>query len=155
MRGPSRSPRLPFPPPRRRAPPPPTALVLPLDVLTDAEDVTVLGRGTVLGRRAVRVEVPFERARPLFPFLSLGGQWRPFFERDRVRIWLDERSWFPLRGGGFPAAGAAGPGGGRVPRAPGAGRGAGARRSGPPPGPPGEPVFSAVALDVSLREPDA
>jgi len=129
--------RLPF----STAAPIPTDLVLPLDVLTDAEDVTVLGRGTVLGRRAVRVEVPFERARPLFPFLSLGGQWRPFFERDRVRIWLDERSWFPLRWEVFPATGAE--------------RRAWALRFGLPPEHPGEPVFSAVALDVSLREPDA
>jgi len=129
--------RLPF----STAAPIPTDLVLPLDVLADAEDLTVLGRGSVLGRRAVRVEVPFERARPLFPFLSLGGDWRPFFERDRVRIWLDERSWFPLRWDVFPALGA--------------GRRAWALRFGLPLEPPGEPVFSAVALDVSLQQPAA
>ena len=129
--------RLPF----STAAPIPTDLVLPLDVLTDPEGVTVLGRSTLLGRRAVRVEVPFERARPLFPFLSLGGEWRPFFERDRVRIWLDERSWFPLRWEVFPAAGAE--------------RRAWALRFGLPHEPPGEPVFSAVALDVSLQPPAA
>src|SRR4029450_148134 len=68
--------------------------------------LTVLGRGTVLGRPAVRVEVPFERAEPLFPFLSIGGDWRPFFPNDRVRIWLDERNWFPLRWDVYPATGA-------------------------------------------------
>jgi hypothetical protein len=129
--------RLPF----STAAPIPTDLVLPLDVLTDAEDVTVLGRGSVLGRPAVRVEVPFERARPLFPFLALGGEWRPFFQDDLVRIWLDERSWFPLRWEVLPA--------------PGAERRAWALRFGLPPEPPGEPVFSAVALDVTLREPAA
>jgi len=95
----------------------------------------------MLGRPAVRVEVPFERARPLFPFLELGGEWRPFFEDDLVRIWLDERSWFPLRWEVLPA--------------PGAERRAWALRFGLPPEPPGEPVFSAVALDVALREPAA
>jgi hypothetical protein len=129
--------RLPF----STAAPIPTDLVLPLDVLADTDDVTVLGRGTVLGRSAVRVEVPFERARPLFPFLELGGEWRPFFERDRVRIWLDERSWFPLRWEVLPA--------------PGAERRAWALRFGLPQEPPGEQVFSAVALDVSLEPPAA
>ena len=60
----------------------------------------------MLGRPAVRVEVPFERAEPLFPFLSIGGDWRPFFPNDRVRIWLDERNWFPLRWNVYPATGA-------------------------------------------------
>jgi hypothetical protein len=127
--------RLPF----STAAPIPTDLVLPLDVLADADDVTVLGRGRVLGRPAVRVEVPFERAGPLFPFLSLGGEWRPFFDRDRVRIWLDERSWLPLRWEVFPA--------------PGADRRAWALRFGLPIEPPGEAVFAAVALDVSLQPP--
>jgi hypothetical protein len=89
----------------------------------------------------VRVEVPFGRARPLFPFLSLGGGWRPFFERDRVRIWLDERSWFPLRWEVFPAAGTE--------------RRAWALRFGLPHEPPADPVFSVVALDVSLHQPPA
>src|SRR4030095_12142727 len=65
-----------------------------------------LGPGTWLARPAVRVEVPFERAEPLFPFLSIGGDWRPFFPNDRVRIWLDERNWFPLRWDVYPATGA-------------------------------------------------
>ncbi|HZD17114.1 MAG TPA: hypothetical protein VE669_03130, partial [Actinomycetota bacterium] len=95
---------------RNRAPfssaaPAPTDLVLPLTALARPEGVTVLERGTVLGRPAVRVELPFERAAPLFPFLSIGGEWRPFFRNDRVRIWLDERDWFPLRWQVFPAAG--------------------------------------------------
>jgi hypothetical protein len=127
--------RLPF----STAAPVPTDLVLPLDVLAETEGVTVMGRATLLGRPAVEVEVPFERARPLFPFLQIGGEWRPFFDHDRVRIWLDERSWFPLKWEVLPA--------------PGAERRAWALRFGLPQEPPDEPVFSATALDVSLQPP--
>ena len=127
--------RLPF----STAAPIPTDLVLPLSTLADAEGITVLGHGTVLGRPAVRVEVPFERAEPLFPFLELGGRWRPFYPKDRVRIWLDERSWFPLRWDVFPAAGGE--------------REAWALRFGLPDEPSRDAVFSAVALEVALSTP--
>ena len=128
--------RLPF----STAAPIPTDLVLPISTLADSDRLTVLGRGTVLGRPAIRVEVPFERAEPLFPFLSIGGDWRPFFPNDRVRIWLDARSWFPLRWSVYPATGAE--------------RDAWALRFGLPDEPALRPVFSVTALDVSLREPD-
>jgi hypothetical protein len=129
--------RLPF----STAAPIPTDLVLPISTLADADRLTVLGRGTVLGRPAVRVEVPFERAEPLFPFLSIGGDWRPFFPNDRVRIWLDERNWFPLRWDVYPATGAE--------------RDAWALRFGLPDEPSLRPVFSVRALRVSLDTPDA
>ncbi len=119
--------------------PAPTDLVLPLTALAEADDVEVLGAATILGREAVRVQVPFERAASLFPFLSLGGDWRPFFERDRVRIWLDAESWFPLRWEVFPDAG------GR--------REAWAERFGLPAEPPNEPVFTVEALAVDLTSP--
>jgi hypothetical protein len=122
----------------------PTDLVLPISTLADADRLTVLGRGTVLGRPAVQVEVPFERARPLFPFLSIaggsiGGDWRPFFPNDRVRIWLDERNWFPLKWAVYPATGAE--------------RDAWALRFGLPDEPSLRPVFTVTALDVSTRTP--
>jgi hypothetical protein len=82
----------------------PADLVLPLDVLASTRGITVLGDGTVLGRDAVRVELSFERAAPLFPFLRLGGTWRPFYSEDRVVLWLDARSWFPLRWTVVPSA---------------------------------------------------
>ncbi len=128
--------RLPF----STAAPIPTDLVLPISTLADADRLTVLGRGTVLGRPAIRVEVPFERAEPLFPFLSIGGDWRPFFPNDRVRIWLDERSWFPLRWSVYPATGAE--------------RDAWALRFGLPDEPARRPVFSVTALDLNLDQPD-
>ena len=124
----------------------PTDLVLPISTLADADRLTVLGRGTVLGRPAVQVEVPFERARPLFPFLSIaggsiGGDWRPFFPNDRVRIWLDERNWFPLKWAVYPATGVE--------------RDAWALRFGLPNEPSLRPVFTVTALDVSTRPPSA
>jgi Putative zinc-finger len=128
--------RLPF----STSAPLPADLVLPVSTLTDPDRVTVLGRGTVLGRPAVQVEVPFERARPLFPFLEIGGAWRPFFPNDRVRIWLDERSWFPLRWEVFPATGAE--------------RDDWELRFGLPEEPSLRPVFSVTALDVGMGEPD-
>jgi hypothetical protein len=128
--------RLPF----SNSAPLPADLILPVSSLTDPDRVTVLRRGTALGRPAVQVEVPFERARPLFPFLEIGGAWRPFFPNDRVRIWLDERSWFPLRWEVFPATGAE--------------RDQWALRFGLPEEPALRPVFSVTALDVGIREPD-
>jgi hypothetical protein len=118
----------------------PTDLVLPLSTFAQPDGIRVLGRGTLLGREAVRVEVRFERAEALFPFLSLGGDWRPFFARDRVRVWLDERNWFPLRWDVFPA--------------PSAERDAWELRFGMPDESAREAVFSAVALDVDLNVPD-
>jgi hypothetical protein len=129
---------------RNRAPfsssaPAPTDLVLPLTALGAPEGVDVLGEGSVLGRDAVRVQVPFEQAASLFPFLSLGGDWRPFFANDRVRIWLDADDWFPLRWEVLPATGAR--------------REAWARRFGLPPEPPDEPVFTVVTRAVDLAAP--
>ena len=41
----------------------------------------------------------------MFPFLRIGGTWRPFFERDRVLLWLDATSWLPLRTVVYPSSG--------------------------------------------------
>ena len=92
--------RLPF----STAAPTPTDLVLPMSTLADADRVAVLGRGSVLGRPAVRVEVPFERAEPLFPFLSIGGDWRPFFPNDRVHL-ARRAELVPAAMGGLPGDG--------------------------------------------------
>ncbi|MGZ8593467.1 MAG: hypothetical protein ACXWYC_09215 [Actinomycetota bacterium] len=83
----------------------PTDLVLPVTTLSDDEGVTVLGTDQVLGREALRVEMRFERAAPLFPFLRLGGTWRPFFPNDRVVVSLDATTWSPLRWSVYPAGG--------------------------------------------------
>ncbi len=82
----------------------PADLILPLDTLGSSRGITALGAGTVLSRPAIRVQMTFDRAQPLFPFLRLGGTWRPFFSEDRVVVWLDANSWFPLRYSVFPSA---------------------------------------------------
>jgi outer membrane lipoprotein-sorting protein len=85
--------------------PAPADLILPVSTLVDSRQVQVVRTGRVLGRTAVEVRLPFDRARPLFPFLDLGGRWRPFFPHDRVDLWLDAANWFPLRYTVYPAAG--------------------------------------------------
>jgi outer membrane lipoprotein-sorting protein len=84
--------------------PAPADLVLPLTTFSSADGIDVLGTGRVAGRPAVEVQLTFARAEPLFPFLDLGGNWRPFFDQDRVDLWLDRTSWFPLRYSVYPSA---------------------------------------------------
>lgn len=127
--------------PYSRAAPMPVDLVLPLTALGDAEGVTVVGGDQALGRPAVVVELPFERAAPLFPFLHLGGTWRPFFANDRVRVWLDQTSWFPLRWEVYPAGGTA--------------RDQWALRFGLPEEPSRRAIFVVDALAVDLSPPGA
>jgi hypothetical protein len=121
------------------AAPAPTDLVLPLTALAEPAAIDVVRRDSALGRPAVVVDVPFERAASLFPFLSLGGEWRPFFPGDRVRIWLDAESWFPLRWEVFPAAGRE--------------RDAWALRFGLPEEPSRDPVFAVEAVSVDPTPP--
>ena len=80
-------------------------LIVPLTTLGSAGGVRILGTGTVDERAIVRVELPFARAAPMFPFLELGdGGWRPFFQGDRVELLLDADTWMPRRMTVFPAA---------------------------------------------------
>ncbi len=79
------------------AAPLPADLVLPLATFGSPSGFQVLGEARIDGREAIRVRLSFERAAPMFPFLRLGGTWRPFFDRDRVLLWLDAESWLPLR----------------------------------------------------------
>ena len=83
--------------------PAPADLVLPLTTFSSEDGIDVVGTGRVDGRRAVEVQLTFARAQPLFPFLELGGNWRPFFDQDRVDLWLDRTGWFPLRYAVYPS----------------------------------------------------
>ena len=83
--------------------PAPADLILPLTTFASADGIGVLGTGRVAGRPAVEVQLTFARAQPLFPYLQLGGNWRPFFDQDRVDLWLDRTSWFPLRYSVYPS----------------------------------------------------
>ncbi|HEV8089404.1 MAG TPA: zf-HC2 domain-containing protein, partial [Actinomycetota bacterium] len=79
------------------AAPVPADLVVPLATLGSVDGVQVLGEENVGGHDTVRVQMPFSRAGPLFPFLQLGGTWRPFFADDVVTVWLDTTGWYPVR----------------------------------------------------------
>ncbi len=83
--------------------PAPADLVLPLTTFSSADGIDVLGAGRIAGHQAIEVRLTFARAQPLFPFLDLGGNWRPFFDQDRVDLWLDRSSWFPLRYSVYPS----------------------------------------------------
>ena len=119
--------------------PAPTDLILPISTLAGTDRLQVVGGGTVLGRDAVEVRLPFDRAQPLFPFLSLGGSWRPFFPKDRVELWLDAKSWFPLKYTVYPAAGHE--------------RDQWELRFGLPEEPPRTPIFEVAALSVDEGAP--
>jgi hypothetical protein len=86
------------------------------------------------------VRLPFDRARPLFPFLELGGRWRPFFPGDRVDLWLDATNWFPLRYAVYPATGP--------------NRDDWQLRFGLPDEPPDVPIFEVRATSVETSAPD-
>ena len=83
--------------------PAPADLVLPLTTFSSADGIQVLGTDRVAGRDAIRVQLTFARGQALFPFLQLGGTWRPFFDDDRVELWLDASGWFPLRYTVYPS----------------------------------------------------
>jgi hypothetical protein len=78
-------------------------LVLPVTTLGG---LPIRGRPgpEILGHDTVAIDLPYERAAPLFPFLTLfpaldlgDDAWRPFFPGDRVHLWLDAETLFPLR----------------------------------------------------------
>jgi putative zinc finger protein len=74
----------------------PTDIVLPVRTLAGSDRVSVVGETSLLGRRAIVVELAYRDATPLFGYLFEGGTWRPFFPHDRVLVSLDADSWFPL-----------------------------------------------------------
>ncbi|MBI4259772.1 MAG: zf-HC2 domain-containing protein [Actinobacteria bacterium] len=115
--------------------------VLPLVTLADPARVSVLGPGRVGSREALRVELAHRDAEALLAVLREGGTWRPFHPDDRVVVWLDPSSWFPLQYRVFPA--------------PGAERRAWGFRFGLPEEDPARAVFSAtvLSLDTSPADP--
>ena len=85
------------------AAPLPADLVLPVATFGSTRGFQVLDRERFDGRDAVLLRLSFERAAPMFPFLRIGGTWRPFFDRDKVLLWLDAGSWLPLRMAVYPS----------------------------------------------------
>jgi hypothetical protein len=121
--------------------PAPTDLIVPTTVLAAESRVDPLAARTVAGRPAVAVAMSFAEASSLFRAFTFAGSWRPFFPQDRVTVWLDRRTWFPLRYDVSPA--------------PGADRALWAAQQGLPSEPPGVPVFSAIASRFSDAAPPA
>ncbi|MGZ5296750.1 MAG: hypothetical protein ACXWYT_07525 [Actinomycetota bacterium] len=120
--------------------PAPADLVLPLTTFSSADGIQVLGTDRVAGRDAIRVRLTFARAQALFPFLELGGTWRPFFDDDRVDLWLDASAWFPLRYTVYPSTDPS--------------RGPWELRFGLPDEPTGEPIFDVRLTSFDRGAPD-
>ena len=90
-------------PPFSAATPVLSDLVLPVTTLGG---LPIRGRPgpEILGHDTVEIDLSYERAAPLFPYLALfpaldlgDDSWRPFFPGDRVNLWLDAETLFPLR----------------------------------------------------------
>ncbi|MGH2807090.1 MAG: zf-HC2 domain-containing protein [Actinomycetota bacterium] len=77
--------------------PVPTDIILPLETIASGEGISIEGRDQVAGRTAVHVVIPYWQAVPLVTSLQPGGSWRAPDPLDRVDLWLEEDTWFPLR----------------------------------------------------------
>src|SRR6266511_933347 len=120
----------------------PSDVIVPMTVLAASDKVVVNGQDRVAGRGAITVELTYQDATPLFQYLTFLGSWRPFFPQDRVVVWLDRGTWFPLRYEVLPAAGGE--------------RSMWASGLGLPAERPSEPVFTAEAVALSTdQEPPA
>lgn len=75
----------------------PTDIVVPLETIASSGGFRVSDRQTLLGRRAHRVVLDYRRALPLVTSIQAGGSWRTFSATDRVDVWVDAETWFPLR----------------------------------------------------------
>ena len=74
----------------------PGDIVVPLETLAAAETFTVEGTTTVAGRRAYRIRLSYLDAFPLIDSLQAGGSWAPVLPGDRIEVWVDRATWFPL-----------------------------------------------------------
>jgi putative zinc finger protein len=121
--------------------PVPADLVVPLSTLGSVDGVQVVGEEQIDGHDTVRVQMPFSRAGPLFPFLQLGGTWRPFFADDVVTVWLDTSGWYPVRS--------------QISPSPDAARGDWEMRFGLPHESPNTPILDVSLASVADAPPDA
>src|SRR5439155_10333869 len=119
----------------------PTDVIVPMTVLAASDRVAVVGPDAVAGRDAVAVQLAYQDATPLFQYLRFLGSWRPFFPQDRVEVWLDRDTWFPLRYEVFPA--------------PGPERSLWATQNGLPAEPSDRAVFVATYRSLSTEPPPA
>ncbi|MFN2593439.1 MAG: zf-HC2 domain-containing protein [Actinomycetota bacterium] len=75
----------------------PTDIVVPLQTLASSYDVRVDGADVQMGRAAWKLTLPYRQAAPIVGSFEQAGSWRAFYPLDRVNLWVDARSWFPLR----------------------------------------------------------
>ncbi|MGH2729147.1 MAG: zf-HC2 domain-containing protein [Actinomycetota bacterium] len=75
----------------------PTDIVVPLETIASSGEFDVLGHSEIVGRPAYRIALSFRQALPLVRALQAGGSWRAFDPLDRVELWIDSQTWFPLR----------------------------------------------------------
>lgn len=75
----------------------PTDIVVPLETIASSGGFEVSERQTLLGRDAERVVLDYRRALPLVTAIQAGGSWRTFSPDDRVDVWIDAETSFPLR----------------------------------------------------------
>ncbi|MDQ3952746.1 MAG: hypothetical protein M3279_07275, partial [Actinomycetota bacterium] len=75
----------------------PTDIVVPLETIASSGGFEVTDRATLLGRHVHRVVLDYRRALPLVTSIQAGGTWRPFSASDRVDVWIDSETRFPLR----------------------------------------------------------
>jgi outer membrane lipoprotein-sorting protein len=74
----------------------PTDIIVPLETLA-GEGFEVLGDTEIDGRPAYRLQLAYRQAVPLIASLEAGGSWREFHPLDKVDLWIDRQTWFPLR----------------------------------------------------------
>jgi hypothetical protein len=75
----------------------PTDVAVPLETVAASRGFDIEGVSEVAGRPAVRLRLAYRDALPLVASLEGGGSWRPFHPLDRVDLWIDADTWFPLR----------------------------------------------------------
>jgi hypothetical protein len=75
----------------------PTDIVVPLETIASARTFDVEGTGRVAGRPVYKIGLDYRQAIPLVSALESGGSWREFHPSDRVKVWVDRSTRFPLR----------------------------------------------------------
>jgi hypothetical protein len=75
----------------------PTDIVIPLETIASARSFDVEGTGRVAGRPVYRIGLDYRQAVPLVGALESGGSWREFHPSDRVNVWVDRATRWPLR----------------------------------------------------------
>lgn len=75
----------------------PTDIVVPLEALATSEAFSVIGTDSVHDREALHVTLTYRQSSALVDALQAGGSWTEILPLDRVDLWLEQDSWFPLR----------------------------------------------------------